>query len=171
MKRTLALVAAATLALSGLSLAACDAPRSHLQKRAVAVKHLQDGRWAYQADNGDWYLYYVILNGQQTPYTGDTAPTVGSSYGGGEITLAETNSISQADLAGAVETTVDVSFGAESSAPASAAEVASDVSVDFGAESSASSSDSSSSSDAGSSAGDSGGGGGDGGGGGGDGGE
>lgn len=154
MKRVLSLLAIATLATASLSLTACEAPRPRLEKRAVHVKHLHDGRWAYQSDDGSWYIYYTLINGQQTPYIGDSAPSVGS-YGGGVMSLVETTPLTETDLSGAIDATAEASFGSEGS-PASASEVSADISVESGGESSAGDTGSS---DSGSSGGDSGGGG------------
>jgi hypothetical protein len=162
LKRILTATLAAALVLSSLSLTACEAPH-RLQHKQVAVKHLSDGRWVYQdTATNNWFLYEVLIDGHAEAYTGDTAPVVGGSYEGGTISVTETSTISEADLAGAVETSIDISVDAEGS-PATASEVSE-------ASSDSSSGDSSSSSDGGSSGGDSGGGGDGGGGGGGDGG-
>jgi uncharacterized membrane protein YgcG len=180
MKRIITALAVAAI---GLSLAACE-PSHRTHKQVVAVKHLKDGRWAYQdSSSNDWFFYYVIMTDQsRSYYTGSSAPTVGSevtaSNGAqGTVNIAEAEpgtEPSASEIAEAESVSVEIEVVGEGE-PATAAEVEAsnaeggpESAGEASSDSSAGSDSSSSSSDGGSSGGDSGGGGGgDGGGGGG----
>jgi hypothetical protein len=201
MKRNLrALLAAGMMVSLSMAAVSCgpvepNGPSHKTHTQTISVKHLPNGRWAYQGDDDMWFYYYILsADGSRNYYTGQSFPSVGSTTtDGGPVgsssgvveigQAAQGEAPTETEVASAEAVSVEIEVTAEGS-PASQAEIAeseaesaseasegsseSASSESSGSESSSDSGASSSPSDSGSSGGDSGGGGGDGGGGGGD---